>query len=60
MEKPHVHLCRGHDTRRLHLLADGKSFLATAIGYHACKNGIRTLYSNTSKLLSSLKVAKVK
>lgn len=38
----------------------GKSFLATAIGYHACKNGIRTLYSNTSKLLSSLKVAKVK
>lgn len=22
----------------------GKSFLATAIGYHACKNGIRTLY----------------
>ena len=38
----------------------GKSFLATAIGYHACKNGIRTLYSNTSKLLSSLKVAKAK
>ena len=38
----------------------GKSFLATAVGYHACKNGIRTLYSNTSKLLSSLKVAKAK
>jgi len=38
----------------------GKSFLATAIGYHACKNGIRTLYSNTSKLLSALKVAKAK
>lgn len=37
-----------------------KKFLATAIGYHACKNGIRTLYSNTSKLLSSLKVAKAK
>ena len=38
----------------------GKSFLATAVGYHACKNGIRTLYSNTSKLLSSLKVAKAR
>ena len=38
----------------------GKSFLATAVGYHACKNGIRTLYSNTSKLLSALKVAKAK
>lgn len=38
----------------------GKSFLATAIGYHACKNGIKTLYSNTSKLLGTLKVAKAK
>lgn len=38
----------------------GKSFIATAIGYQACKNGIRTLYANTSKLLSSLKVAKAK
>ena len=28
--------------------------------WYACKNGIRTLYSNTSKLLSSLKVAKAK
>lgn len=36
----------------------GKSFLATAIGYQACKNGIRTLYANTSKLLGMLKVAK--
>ena len=38
----------------------GKSFLATAIGYQACKSGIRTLYANTTKLLSSLKVAKAK
>ena len=38
----------------------GKSFLATAIGYKACTMGIRTLYSNTSKLLGSLKVAKAK
>lgn len=38
----------------------GKSFLATAIGYQACKSGVRTLYSNTSKLLGSLKVAKAR
>ena len=38
----------------------GKSFLATAIGYQACKNGIRTLYANATKLLGMLKVAKVK
>jgi len=38
----------------------GKSFIATAIGYQACKNGIRTLYANASKLLGTLKVAKVK
>lgn len=38
----------------------GKSFLATAIGYQACKNGIRTLYANATKLLGVLKVAKVK
>ena len=33
---------------------------AAAIGYQACKNGIRTLYANTSKLLGMLKVAKAK
>ena len=38
----------------------GKSFLATAIGYQACKSGIKTLYSNTSKLLGALKVGKAK
>lgn len=38
----------------------GKSFLATAMGYHACKKGIRTMYANLAKLLSSLKVAKAK
>ena len=32
----------------------GKSFLSTAIGYQACKNGIRTLYANTSKLIPEL------
>ena len=38
----------------------GKSFLATAIGYQACKSGIRTMYASASKLMGSLKVAKVK
>lgn len=38
----------------------GKSYIATAAGYQACKSGIRTLYANASKLLGTLKVAKTK
>ena len=38
----------------------GKSFLATAMGYEACKKGIRTYYANAPKLMGTLKVAKVK
>jgi DNA replication protein DnaC len=38
----------------------GKSYLATALGYQACKEGIRTIYANASKLLGLLKVAKTK
>lgn len=38
----------------------GKSFIATALGYHACNNGIRTCYANASKLLGLLKVVKNK
>ena len=38
----------------------GKSFIATAIGHQACKNGVRTMYANTAKLLGSLKAAKAK
>lgn len=38
----------------------GKSYIASAIGYEACKNGIRTLYSNASKLIGQLKMAKNK
>lgn len=38
----------------------GKSFLATALGYQACKSGIHTFYANASKLLGTLKVAKAK
>lgn len=38
----------------------GKSYIATALGYQACKSGIRTFYANASKLLGALKVAKVK
>lgn len=29
----------------------GKSFIATAIGYQACKSGIRTMYANASSCL---------
>lgn len=38
----------------------GKSYLATALGHEACKNGIRVLYSVAAKLLGTLKVAKNK
>lgn len=38
----------------------GKSYIATALGYRACQNGMRVLYANTSKLLSQLKMAKAK
>lgn len=38
----------------------GKSFIATALGYEACKNGIKTYYATASKLMGNLKVAKAK
>lgn len=38
----------------------GKSYLATALGYRACQNGFKVLYSNTYKLLGQLKIARVK
>ena len=37
-----------------------KSYLATAIGYHACQKGYRVLYVSTSKLMEQLKLAKAK
>jgi len=36
----------------------GKSYLASALGYQACINGYKIIYSNTSKLISKLKMAK--
>ena len=36
----------------------GKSYLASALGYQACINGYKIIYSNTSKLISILKMAK--
>jgi len=36
----------------------GKSYLASALGYQACVNGYKIIYSNTSKLISKLKMAK--
>lgn len=38
----------------------GKSYLATALGYRACGEGFRVLYTNTAKLMSSMKIAKAK
>ena len=38
----------------------GKSYIATAIGYEACRHGIRTYYSSTTKLMGRLKLAKTK
>lgn len=38
----------------------GKSYLATALGYKACQDGYKVLYASTAKLMSSLKIAKVK
>jgi len=38
----------------------GKSYLATVLGYKACQDGYRVLYASTAKLMSQLKIAKVK
>lgn len=38
----------------------GKSYLATALGYKACQDGYKVLYASTNKLMSQLKIAKVK
>ena len=36
----------------------GKSFIASAIGHHACQLNFKVLYTNTSKLIAQLKLAK--
>jgi len=38
----------------------GKSYLATALGYKACQQGYKVFYASTAKLMSQLKIAKVK
>ncbi|MDR2732463.1 MAG: IS21-like element helper ATPase IstB [Fibromonadaceae bacterium] len=38
----------------------GKSYLATALGNKACRDGYRVLYASTAKLMSQLKIAKMK
>jgi DNA replication protein DnaC len=38
----------------------GKSYLATALGNKACQEGYRVLYASTGKLMSGLKIAKIK
>ena len=37
----------------------GKSYLASALGHHACELGLKVVYQPTSKLFSRLKLAKV-
>lgn len=36
----------------------GKSFIASALGHHACSQGYRVMYHNTAKLFGKLKLAK--
>ena len=36
----------------------GKSYLACALGNHACSKGHKVLYTNTTRLLTQLKMAK--
>lgn len=38
----------------------GKSFLGCGFGHEACKNGFRTCYASTQKLMNKLKSAKAK
>jgi DNA replication protein DnaC len=38
----------------------GKSYLASALGYHACQNEYRVQYASTGKLMSHLKLVKAK
>ena len=38
----------------------GKSYLATALGNKACQDGYKVLYASTAKLMSQLKIAKIK
>lgn len=37
----------------------GKSFLASALGHHACQQGFKVAYYNLQKLLSQTKMAKI-
>lgn len=38
----------------------GKSYIATALGYEACKAGMRVIYASAAKFLGNLKIAKNK
>ncbi len=38
----------------------GKSYLASALGYHACQIGYRVFYASTAKLMGQLKLSKAK
>lgn len=38
----------------------GKSYLASALGHHACQMGYKVFYASTAKLMANLKLAKAK
>lgn len=38
----------------------GKSYMASALGYHACQMGYKVFYGSTAKLMENLKLAKAK
>lgn len=37
----------------------GKSFLASAVGHHACRNGLKTIYYSTQKLFRKLQLVRL-
>ncbi|KAA8473572.1 DNA replication protein DnaC [Arcticibacter tournemirensis] len=67
LDKNQVHRLAGLDFIKEHKdlfitgsTGTGKSYLATALGYHACQNGYKVMYVNTAKLMGQLKLAKAK
>jgi DNA replication protein DnaC len=67
LDKNQVHRLAGLDFIKEHTdviitgsTGTGKSYLATALGFHACQNGYKVMYVNTAKLMSQLKLAQAK